>query len=201
MATDRRKALEKEYRKLAKRADQRLLRLEERAKAGGKYKSVKQYAYRVAQRDIRAWSGEKATRFNTKPPSNTNQLKAKIADIKKFLSSASSTIGKTEETAGIASIYEQRARTLNEKYGTNFDWQDLARFFESGLNEKLEERYKNASDTKMEAIAQIQANKSKIQRAIKKGKDVNLNLEDEVLEFEINQIVKEYGQEILKALD
>lgn len=198
MATDKRKALEAEYRKLAKRADQRLVRLEQHAAEGGKYKSAKQYAYRVAQRDIRAWSGENATRFNTKPPSNTNQLKAKIADIKKFLSSASSTIGRTRETRGISEIYEQRAKTLNERYGTEFNWKDLATFFESGVNEKLDQQYD--SKTKMEMIAVIQGNKKKINSAIKKGTDLNLNIEDDVLEHEISNIINQYGSEIMKAL-
>lgn len=198
MATDRRKALEAEYRKLAKRADQRLVRLEKYASEGGKYKSVKQYAYRVAMRDIRAWSGENATRFNTKPPSNTNQLKAKIADIKKFLSSASSTVGRTKETRGISEIYEQRAKTLNDRYGTDFTWKDLATFFESGVNEKLDQQYD--SKTKMEMIAVVQANKRKINSAIKKGTDVNLNLDDDVLENEINNILSTYGKDLIRAL-
>ena len=74
--------LEKEYRKLAKRADQRLLRLEEYAGRKG-FSGILSFAYRVAKRDIRSWSGDtqKKPRFNTAPPKNTNQLKAKIADI------------------------------------------------------------------------------------------------------------------------
>ena len=203
MATDRRQALEKEYRRLAKRADQRLVRIEKYSdpksdQYNPKYKSMKKYAYRVAQRDIRAWSGENASRFNTTPPKNTNQLKAKIADIKKFLQSASSTIGRTAETRGLSEIYERRADTLNERYGTSFTWKDLATFFESGVNEKLDQQYD--SKTKMEVIATIQANRSKVQRAIKKGTEVNLNLDDEVMENEINNIISEYGQDLINAL-
>ena len=198
----RRQALEAEYRRLAKRADQRLVRLEQAAAGKPGYESVLQYSYRKAQRNIRAWSGTKPDgrpgRFNTKAPADTNQLKAKIRDIKEFLSSASSTIGATKETKGIEGIYKQRADTLNEKYGTDFTWQDLAKFFESGLNEKLSNQY--ASDSKMEIIASLQANKEQIEAAIKSGSEVHIQTDDDVLEFMINEVIGEYGSDILKAL-
>ena len=46
-------ALVKEYRKLAKRADQRLVRLERYAQQP-KYSNVTQFAYKKAMRDIRS---------------------------------------------------------------------------------------------------------------------------------------------------
>lgn len=190
MATDKRKALEREYRKLAKRADQRLVRLEEYAEREG-FAGILKFAYRKAMRDIKVWAGDKATRFNTKPPSNTNQLKAKIKDIQTFLQSASSTLGKTKETSGVLDIYERRANTLNEKYGTNFTWQDLAKFFESGINEKLDNRLD--SDTKMSVIAQIQANQQTIEKALKTGSDVHLDIDDDVVDFEVQQVLNDYG--------
>lgn len=196
MSTSKREDLLREYRRLAKRADQRLVRLERYAEKTG-FESVKKYAYRVAMRDIRAWSGSEAKRFNTKAPKNTNQLKAKIADIKKFLESASSTLKPTKETKGILAVYESRANTINDKYGTNFTWESLATFYESGINEKLDSKYD--SKTKMEIIAEIQANRSDVESMIK-GKVANINVSDDVLAFQVNEVIKEYGKEVIKAL-
>lgn len=202
--TEKRIALEKEYRKLAKRADQRLVRLKRLSKQPG-FEAVTKYAYRVAMRDIRAWSGENAKRFNTKPPSNTNQLKAKIADIKKFLSSASSTYGKTKETKGIKQVYQDRANTINEKLrkdgiNANFTWQDLARLFESGLWEKLQTSDNFSSKTDFKTLARMKANFNDVERAISEDEDINIEAYDDVENFEINEMINKYGSEILEAL-
>lgn len=202
MATQKRIALEKEYRKLAKRADQRLLRLQRYAEDTtgqykGKYKGVTQFAYKRAMRDIRSWSGENATRFNTKPPSNTNQLKAKIKDIKKFLESASSTLKPSKGSKGIIGTYQKRVNTINRKYGTDFTWQSLAEFYESGINAKLDTILD--SDTKMLVVASIRANRNKIRKALKKNQEIHLKIYDEegkedlIIENEVNNILSEYG--------
>lgn len=197
--TEKRTALEKEYRKLAKRADQRLVRLEQLAKSP-EYSGVLNFSYRKAQRDIRAWSGENASRFNTKPPSNTNQLKAKIADIKRFLESASSTIGRTKETKGIKEIYQDRADTINERYGTDFNWRDLARLFESNLYKKIKSKNDYDSKTEMQTIANISANFDEVKQAIKKDREVNIDTLDEIENFAINEMINQYGKDILRAL-
>ena len=195
-------SLEKEYRKLAKRADQRLLRLEEYARRKG-FSGILSFAYRVAKRDIRSWSGDtqKKPRFNTAPPKNTNQLKAKIADIKKFLESDTSVLGSSRSgQRGVLSIYEQRAKTINDKYGTNFSWEDLAKFFDSTVNEKMDSMLD--SEAKMIAIARIQANEDQIVKQLKNGQEVNISLpeDDDVIEFEVNKILNEYGIEEISKL-
>lgn len=197
--TEKRTALEKEYRKLAKRADQRLVRLKRLSEQPG-YEGILNYAYKVAQRDIRSWSGEKATRFNTKPPSNTNQLKAKIADIKKFLGSASSTWGRTKETKGIKQIYEDRTRTINEKYGTDFTWQELAKLFESGLWKKIKSKDDFGSDTDFTTIANAKKNFKEVEDAVKHDREINIDTLDDVENFAINEMISQYGSDILKAL-
>lgn len=197
--TPKRLELEKEYRRLAKRADQRLVRLEQLAEQT-EYKGIKEFAYKRAQRDIRAWSGENANRFNTKPPSNTNKLKAKIADIKRFLESASSTIGATKETRGIKQIYQDRAATINERYDTNFNWKDLARLFESGIWKKIKSSDSYDSKTDFQTIANMKANFKEVKQAIRNDQEVNIDTLDEVENFAINEIINTYGGEILKVL-
>ena len=198
MATDKRKALEKEYRKLAKRADQRLVRLEQYAESNKKYKSILKFSYERAIRDIRSWSGENASRFNTKPPSNTNQLKAKISDIKRFLASASSTLKETKENKGIISTYNKRVKSINEKFGTNFTWETLAHYYETGMNKKLDMQLD--SETKMEVVAVIRENEDAIKEAFAENKKIHIKAydqktgkRDKILETEVNKIISQYG--------
>lgn len=125
------------FRQLAKRADQRLVRLE---KLSGEknYQGVLQYSYRKAMYDIKSLSGDRsATRFNIALKKNkdgsVNQamLHAKINAVKAFLEAPTS-MKKT-----ITEMYEKRADTINSKYGTSFTWQDMGRFFESAAYDKL----------------------------------------------------------------
>ena len=113
------------YRQLAKRADQRLTSLE--ALSHNKhFHGVREYAYAGAIRDIESWGGSR--RFNTKPPTNLNQLEAKIADIEKFLSKPTST------KSGVLTTYKKRADTITTRYGKEFGvkfiWQDIANYYE-----------------------------------------------------------------------
>lgn len=130
-------ALVKEYRKLAKRADSRLVRLEGYRHQEG-MKGIEMYAYRTALNDIRSWSGEGKKRFNTAPPESASLLRQKIADINKFLNSQTSTY------KGVVNMYKKRAEQLNQNriiWGDNkgtFSWQDYYKIFQvieaSGLD-------------------------------------------------------------------
>lgn len=191
MPTDYKEAV-KVYKTLAKTADQRLVRLEAYSHDKNMGNAL-QWAYARAERDIKQWSGEKATRFNTAAPESMQQLLAKIEDIKTFLSSESST------KKGIIEILKGRAETFNEKYGTNYKWDELGDFFESEFYEDLDKSY--GSDTIQEAVAQIQKNKKKILKALEKSKEVNIRVPDnEVLEDVVNDIIKDYGPEVQKFL-
>ena len=80
-------SLEQYYHRLAKTADQRLVRLE-RYKDDPYYKTAKLWAYRRAQRDIMTWQKgaqmPEKLRFNIAPPKGTEDLLAKINAIKTF---------------------------------------------------------------------------------------------------------------------
>lgn len=118
--------LEQYYRRIAKQADQRLVRLEKLAAQGGYYKGVKEWAYARASYDItQKWGGNPENpRFNTKPPENTNELKAKINDIQDFLQM------KTSTKAGIKEAYKKKADSFNENFGTNVSWEDWADYLD-----------------------------------------------------------------------
>lgn len=118
--------LEQYYRRIAKQADQRLLRLENLAKRGGYYKGVKEWAYARASYDItQKWGGNpEKPRFNTKPPENINELKAKINDIQDFLQM------KTSTKVGIKEAYKKKADSFNENFGTDVSWEDWADYLD-----------------------------------------------------------------------
>lgn len=117
--------LEQTHRRLAKQADQRLVRLEKLAEKEG-YEGALTYAYGLAVKDAEHFgSTSEKKRFNIAPPKNKKQLQAKINDMIRFLNSPTSTKG------GIDKVYKKRTATINEKMGTNYTWQELGRFWES----------------------------------------------------------------------
>ena len=143
-------SIEAYYHRIAKVADQRLVRLEKLEGQQG-YGNATQWAYKRAMSDIATWSGEGSSRFNTKAPTDTRSLKAKINDIKTFLGSESST------KSGITSVYQNRVQTINKKYGTNYQIDDMQQIFSSSLWKKLEAK-NYSSDQILMAIGYIKDN-------------------------------------------
>lgn len=135
--------LEKEYHRLAKRADQRLVRLEGYRHDIG-YEHITSYAYRSAMKDIRSWSGEGAKRFHTKAPATRKDLMKKIADIEKFLDAPTST------KKGVIEVYKKRADAINEKFfGKDkkmyLTWYQYANFWDNMAGEMVDKlKYRDA---------------------------------------------------------
>lgn len=120
-------SLEQYYRRLAKQADQRLVRLEKLAAQGDPgYQGVLSWAYARAEYDIsHKWGGSSAKpRFNTKPPEDVNALKAKINDIQSFLED------KTSTKSGINKGYKKKADTMRADYGLDVNWDDWAEYLD-----------------------------------------------------------------------
>lgn len=188
------KELEKVYRTLAKSADQRLVRLEKYAQEEN-YQNVTKWAYARAMTDIERWSGAEANRFNTAPPKHKLQLIAKINDIITFLESPTST------KAGISRMFQKRADTINDKYGTNFTWTDMGEFFESEFYQIMSEKYD--SDTIMKVLGKMYRNKDKVLKSIKKSQDdkkVQYVSDDKVEKKIEKEIVSNYPDEVKKML-
>lgn len=143
-------SIESYYRRIAKVADQRLVRLERLADQPG-YGNATQWAYRQAMTSIETWSGEGAKRFNVKPPEDIHALRAKINDIKTFLGKPSST------KAGITQIYQKRVKTINDNHGTHFTVNDMIKLFGDGDLDKILEKM-GGSDTTVEAVGYIKDN-------------------------------------------
>lgn len=147
-------------RKLAKRANQRLKRLEDYSERPG-YSNIKKYAYARAEDYIRDLSGKKGgkVRFKERVTLDTSingdadevyrknvyRERMKIRAMEEFLASESSTLGKSRagaKTKGIKAIYDKRAETITSeflaKYGYSMSADDLKRFFDSKKQAKLE---------------------------------------------------------------
>lgn len=170
-----------EYKKLAKQADQRLVRIEKYASDPNNqhFKGMEKFAYRVAQKNIETYSGPGAKRFNTTAPDTDEKLQSKINDIKAFLEAPSST------KRGLTSVYKERAATFNENHGTNFTWQEYGTFFESAEWDKIKNDFKY-TQTLIKAIAAIRKSGKDINEdMIKKGISDNMILDKDLVVDEI----------------
>ena len=160
--------ISKESRKLAKRANQRLKRLEDYAERPG-MSNILKFAYGAAQKYIKSNIGigkRGKGRFkehiklydvsdgtdylsgNELYKANVKIQRARIKAMEEFLGYESSTLGQSrtgKKTKGIEKINDQRANTITqkylEKYGTDLDASDLKRFFDSRKQAKLESQY------------------------------------------------------------
>lgn len=159
---------EKYYRRLAKAADQRLVRLERLAE-NPLYQNVKKFAYEEALEDIHKWNGVTASRFNTVPPEG-DKLYEKIEDIKSFLTKQTSNVG------GINLMYKRMANTFNAKYGTNFTYQQIMKYFDSQQNEKWNKLF--GSKTALTVIGEIQKSAKKIKREVSEADKRNIIIND-----------------------
>lgn len=180
-------SLEKYYRRLAKTADQRLVRLE---RYGDEefFKTARQWAYARAVKDIKKWikPGQKYPdkfRFNTAPPKDPEDLLAKINDIKTFISSPTST------KQGITEVYKKRADTINKKYKTNFTWQQLAKYYTSGQAELWDAKF--GSKTALRTIGMLQKNRKKIISQINAADAKDIRVDNKVLQKTVSKALSD----------
>ena len=187
------------YTRLAKQSDQRLVRLEKLSTEPG-YENITKWAYSQAQYDIKALFGDDRTRFNVKPRKlksgqySEKQMQAAISSMKQFLLSPTSTKG------GINKVYGERAKTINERYGTDFDWKELAQFFENTMDILLDLQY--GSKTKMRAIGTIQRHQWKsvddVNDYVEYAKTHNMKVPDDEVVNMAKKMLEKHGEKISK---
>lgn len=185
------KSLLAEYRKLAKRADERLVRLEQSAEQRPGFNKALRWAYNVAKTDVKYWSGDdgRKPRYNRKPPATNRQLEAKILDIKHFLDLQTSTV------KGIKAVYQNNANTFNEKYGTNFTAESFQKFWDSGIGDELKHGY--GYETAYRAIGKISQKPKEIIEKLEKAEDKIVFVDDKILNHTIKKLLNDYGKDIL----
>lgn len=183
------KELLAEYKKLAKRADQRLVRLEQAADQRPGYSKAKDWAYKSALSDVRKWGGSEAKRFNIKPPATNRQLEAKIQDIKHFLGLQTSTV------KGITAMYKNAANSFNNAYGTNFTSTSFKKFWDSGIGDSLKKSF--GSETAFKAIGKISEKPMEIAKKISDASDKIQFVDDKILNSVIKKMLGKYGKELV----
>ena len=175
-----------EYKQKAKRADQRLVRLEALAYEEH-FHGVLEYSYKRAIHDIASWGGD--SRFNTAPPTNVTQLEAKLSDIERFLASP------TSKKTSILAIYKKRADTINDRYGSEFDvkftWEDIANYYED--KKDVRKDIQLGSKTEVRALAVLKKLGGDVVNDIKETKDKiqRITGEDKVLAKEVEKLVQQ----------
>lgn len=185
------------YRRVAKTADQRLVRLEQLSGQKG-FKQVKQWAYKNAVTDALEWGANvEKPRFNIKPPEKRTSLRAKINDMLNFIEKPTST------RSGIIDVYEKKAATLNEKYkeyGLNLNWSDVGTFFESALYKKLHKKY--SSGTVIRAIATLKKNEGEVLKDFEAHKSSHVKTEDNdmIIDDAIKRMTSYYKKDVKKLL-
>lgn len=190
-----RELLTKQYKKLAKRANQRLLRLEQRA---GINPALLDWAYAHAQEDIRKWRGTGRNRYpsTVKQDAPISQLQARIADVEKFLEMETSTI------TGVKKVNEARVNTINRNYGTDFSSGDFQQFARSGQLDKLKAQY--GSKTMWKAIGQIRRNMDKLVEQMRqhKKREIIVDEDDPILQNTVDEILssRRYGKKLIDIL-
>lgn len=197
-----------ESKRLAKRANQRLVRLEQYSSRAG-LSSITKYAYAKASDYIKSnlglGKGGKA-RFKehiklfdindgTKQLSGQALYKAnvmiqrqRIKAMEEFLGAESSTLGQSRsgpKTIGIKKIYENRAKTITDKYldkyGLEMTENDLKRFFDSKKQAKLE---KIVGSKQMFIVASvikklnIRGSRKELEKFVKSHVDLNQYKDD-----------------------
>ena len=160
-----------QYKRLAERADKRLQRLEKRFGTPG-YEGLENWSYARAMRDIKSWSGPKGTRFKTTIPKFDNAaaqeryIKAKIADINRFLQADTSTVAGGIQSEGLTPLVKA-AKTFSKHYKVKISWQEMGAYFESELAKKIAKEF--GSKTVAKALARF-----------KRLADQGRNVEDEI---------------------
>lgn len=183
----------KEYKRLAVNANARLKRIENDYSKRPGYENISKWAYKSARKDIEAFGMplyDEQTRFSlaTKGLSD-KQLMARINAVNRFMESPTSTI------RGINSIFNNQVKVINEKYGTDFTWDELASYFEQQGSEKLEASYAyNPTIFQVAGTIKDAVTPEEIEEAIEKNKKIP----DKEVALEIVKMLKQNGIDTTK---
>lgn len=196
-----RAALVKEYRREARKADKRLLKLENLSYHDDRFEHVLEYSYKGAMRDIASWGG--VQRFGQKLPTRITAkgdevidyraLQAKLADVKKFNQSATST------KQGIIDMYEKRQQTIEDQTGLSMTWEEAKRYYDEKINEKIDSKY--GYITAKIAMGKIQQNADEIRDNIEAWRSEGIKTaytSDIAMNDIINDLLESHWDDLVK---
>lgn len=200
--TEEIKRLQSEYKKLAKTANRRMYRLEKLADQPGNI-AILGYAYKNALYDIQGLPGGQGkrrfpmdiSRFSAKE-TNIKDLRQAVVSVKNFLEKPSSTL------SGLKKVYAARANTINKKYGTDFDMNSMAAFFESSYWDKMKTKY--GSKTAMKAISKIQKSGKQIvdeiQDAMDRHKKIEISALKDIDGYDMTKSLSIHDKKVIENL-
>lgn len=184
-----------EYRKLAKRANQRLVRLERYAEEGSK--EAKRYAYAQAQSSIAGFRGEQYRRWSESGKGyNIEDIKLMTSDIQSFLSKSTST------RSGFSDVNRRRTASLNQTLDTNFTPSEFEKFTEmGGLYDRLltEFGYRTAFEAGSRIMSNITERQKKLSKAqvLKSLEQItlsDLDITEEDAKAKIKKLMRQKGR-------
>ena len=180
----------KEFQKLAKRADERLRQIKDNYSKRKGFENMINWAYKKAMRDIKHWSGNDATTFNQGASKlSLNQLRAKKHDVEEFLNAPTSKISSTID------LYQRRADTINERYGTNFSWEELGTVFEDKENNTF---YQKGGISYVEAVGYMKDNEEALLQSLEDNSRVVIKTGSRKANQIARDLIKEYGLDFTK---
>jgi len=177
---------------LAKSADDRM-RAIEAASRTKHFEHIKEYAYKGASKDIRKYSKEGLLRWNKSMPKNEEMLKNKIADMQRFMENV------TSLPSNVKRSYKNRVDTLNERYGTNLSWEDLAKFYEQDYASVIADMYYETETFQaIDIIKKVKKRKNgdDIIQRIKDASDKNIRVSNDMVMDEVVKKILQSGHNI-----
>lgn len=184
------KAELKEFKKLAKRADERLRQIKDNYSKRKGFENMINWAYKKAMRDIKHWSGNDATTFNQGASKlSLNQLRAKKHDVEEFLNAPTSKISSTVD------LYQRRADTINERYGTNFSWEELGTVFEDKENNTF---YQKGGISYVEAVGYMKDNEEALLQSLEDNSRLVIKTGSRKANQMARDLIGEYGLDFTK---
>lgn len=158
----------REYNKMARSANKQLYRLEQYSKEPG-YENITSFAYAKALKGIQRKYGSDKIRFQLAGDNvDVRRLRGDINILTEFMNSPSRT------KTGIKKIYQNKADSINETYGTFFTWDDMSNYYSAGLNMKLDSLY--GSKTSLKFFGEFQKKDTKELENIYKSLNKNHKL-------------------------
>lgn len=209
------------YRRLAKQANQRMVRIEDAAQAGLQayneriasgspnitnaeiFRNITKYSYEKIQYKAKELKGGikseampgyeyRGFRFSeTLLKDLTDKQVDRRIEMLKEFLHAP-----TSTIADVKTIYKKTARTFNKDYGTKFTWETFAKYYESGLADKFKKREEIGSDGGLEVIATLQKLPKEVIENLENVDEVIKTVDDEILQETIKKAIAEYGKDI-----
>lgn len=179
------RAIEPQYQRLVQQVNTRFRELKKLEGQEG-FKSVTKWSMRTLKHEAELYGYlTPSGRISAKIPESQSELFSRIRELQKFLTAPTST------KTGIIDIYQKRADTINERYGTDFTWEDMGKYFESSSAEKNDTKY--GSKTALMAIGEIQKQADTLKEQVRQHKAKHIIVEDSQLQKTVDDLLRNKG--------